>query len=237
MPATFMRPTFEQKIIQCISNPFNKNWQPQWVDIDGNAFVKLDQFDEAFYKYCTGQCIRWGTRDRKEQNHYFPFWDDLVKLRNRLSQEAFERVLTEMRDVAPTDDGPRKKQKVRKAKMSDQSLAGRVVEGVMKFGDHTQAVKMTFGVRGADLYVNMDVDVLAFIQHGMHQNFVAEHLRPPAKSPGPAKLRATSKSKAAKQERKLDDETNDDDDYAHDAAANEGTIDPDTGAGPSRPKN
>lgn len=174
----FMRPKVEEKTYFVISNPFKEDWQPEWKRVDGEVFVKIDKFECDFFRYCTGQAIKWGKR-HDSQNHYFPFWDDLINLRNQLSQTAFEKKLEDMRE----DAGQGKRVRARKARMSDAGLAGEVVEGIMKFGHLEQTAKMLFGCRGAHVWVSIDPDVLAFIQHAMHSNFVAEHMRPePTKS-------------------------------------------------------
>jgi hypothetical protein len=90
--------------------------------------------------------------------------------------------------------------------MSDASLAGEVVEGIMKFGHLEQTAKMLFGCRGAHVWVSVDLDVLAFIQHAMHSNFVTEQRRPP---PIKSRKRKTGDDDAAVSK---DDGKDDDDD-------------------------
>jgi hypothetical protein len=174
----FMRPRIQEKTYFVISNPFKDMWQPEWKRVGGDAFIKLDKYDRDFFKHCTGSAIAWGTK-AAAQNHYFPFWEDLVKLRNDASQAAFERVIDGMRE----DESVQKKQKPRRAIMSDAALAGEVVQGTMRFGNHTQDAKMLFGCRGTHVWVQADEDVVAFIQHAIHSNFVSEHARPEPKPP------------------------------------------------------
>lgn len=172
----FMRPRIEERTFWTISNPFKDTWQPEWKRVGGDVFIKLDKYDRDFFKHCTGSAIAWGTK-AAAQNHYFPFWEDLVKARNDASQAAFERVFEGMVEHEPGQ----KKQKPRKAIMSDAALAGEVVQGTMRFGNYTQDAKLLFGCRATALWVHADADVLAFIQHAMHSNFVSEHSRPAKK--------------------------------------------------------
>ena len=176
----FMRPKVEEKTYVVISNPFKDDWHPEWKRVGGNIYIKLDQYNRDFFRHCTGTSAKWGRGWSDSQNHYFPFWHDLIKLRNDVSQAAFEKVFEEMRDEK---DDNAKRQKPRKAKMSDAGLAGEEVQGTMRFGGHVQDVKLLFGSRGSELWVQPDEDVLAFIQHAMHSNFVSEHSRPEPKKP------------------------------------------------------
>ena len=104
-------------------------------------------------------------------------------MRNVASQNAFQQTIQEVRDAADHDaDVPRKRQKIRKAKMSDSSIAGEVVDVTLEFSGRQQASQMLFGCRGSPLYVRADPDSLGFIQHAMQANFIANVPKPAKKS-------------------------------------------------------
>lgn len=116
----------------------------------------------------------------------------MVKVRNDASQVSFEMVLAEMRG---DEEAPKKRQKPRKARMSDAALAGEVVVCKLNFNDHEIETKMLFGCRGADLYMHADPPALGFVQYAMHHEFIAEHNRPEVE---PKARRASKKELAAK---------------------------------------
>jgi len=106
-----------------------------------------------------------------------------MTLRNTASQDAFQKAVQEVRDAADQDaDEPRKRQKIRKAKLSDISIAGAVVNVTLEFSGRQQASQMMFGCRGSPLYIRADPDSLGFIQHAIQSNFVANVPRPPRTS-------------------------------------------------------
>ena len=166
-----MRPNIQEKSYISISNPFKDDWRPTFRKVGDELFIQLRQFDHEFFKHCTGQPLKWGKRDNSGQHHCFPFWDELVKLRNDLSQAAFEAAL--VNDDDDEDEEPvMKRVKPRKARMSDAGLAGEVVRGSMTYGAHAQSIAFIFGCRGANVWMLANADTLAFVQHAMHSNFV-----------------------------------------------------------------
>ena len=207
-----MRPEIEQIISYRIKNAFHAGWQPDHKVVDDVVFVKLDKYDTDFFRFCTGEPIRWGKK-RDPQCHYLEFFESLMNLRNNASQDAFEKAVQEVRDAADQDaDVPRKRQKIRKAKQSDISIAGEVVDVIIEFSGRQQPSQMLFGTRGAPLFVKADPDSLGFIQHGMQANFVANVPRPPART-------STSSSSRA----------DNDDDGDHDRNDEDGNDDNDAG--------
>lgn len=67
-----MQPKVEEKTLVVISNPFKKDWMPEWKKVGDEVFVKLDKWNEDCFKFLTGQCLRTGRRVAP-QHHYFPF--------------------------------------------------------------------------------------------------------------------------------------------------------------------
>ena len=179
----FMRPEIEKIVSYKVKNALYAGWQPEHQVVNDAVFVQVHKYDTDFFRFCTGEPIRWGKK-RDPQCHYFEFFESLIKLRNRASQNAFQLAIQEVRDVADQDaDGPRKRQKIRKVKMSDVSIAGEVVDVTLEFSGRQQASQMLFGCRGSPLYVSADPDSLGFIQHAMQANFIA-NVPKPARKPG-----------------------------------------------------
>ena len=177
-----MRPEIEQIVSYRIKNAFHDGWQPEHQVVDDVVFVKVDKYDTDFFRFCTGEPIRWGKK-RDPQCHYFEFYESLMTLRNTASQDAFQKAVQEVRDAADQDaDEPRKRQKIRKAKLSDISIAGAVVNVTLEFSGRQQASQMMFGCRGSPLYIRADPDSLGFIQRAIQSNFVANVPRPPRTS-------------------------------------------------------
>lgn len=176
----FMRPVVETKTYIVVTNPFNDNWEPESKLVLGETFVLVDKYDTHFFKFCTGEPIRWGTK-AKGQNHYFEFWETLVKIRNDASQNAFNRALDEIREAADNQDARRRPAGHRRAKLSDAGLAGEVMNIKMQFGALEHETKVLFGCRGSAMWVRSDVDTLAFIQHAMYANYLSNEERPPVR--------------------------------------------------------
>jgi len=168
----FMRPQVEQLVSYKIVNPLHSGWRPAHQVVNGEVYVIIDKCDTDFFKFCTGQHIRFGQR-RDPQCHYFEFYNALIKLRNSGSQDAFRSAIQEIRDAADEGEAPRKCQKIRSAKMTDVGIAGETINVKMEFAGHEQTSKMLYGCRGASMWVRADPDTLGFIQHAMHSNFVA----------------------------------------------------------------
>lgn len=196
-----MLPTVQEEVSQKLSNPFKKDWKPVWRKVEGQVFVKLNKWDQDCFKFMVGEALKT-TAKGFPQNHYFPFWELMVKTRNDSSQTAFEKVLE---DARAEEEPPKKRQRARRAKMSDSALAGDVVKCKLDFGPSTIEADMLFGTRGADLYVVADPYVLQFIQRALHHDFINEHPRPEPKP-------RYSKGQTAKGDDKKDDEHDDDND-------------------------
>lgn len=194
-----MLPKVQEEVSQKIGNPFKKDWKPAWRKVEGQVFVKLDKWDQDCFKFMVGETLKKASKG-SPQNHYFPFWELLVKTRNDYSQTAFEKVL---QDARGEEDPPKKRQKARKAKMSDAALAGDVVKCKLDFGPNTIEAGMLFGTRGADLYVSADPEVLLFIQRALHHDFINAHPRP---DPKPRHSSSSSNGKTATGDDKKDDE-------------------------------
>ena len=161
-----------------ITNPLHNGWKPAHQVVNDELFVVIDKYDTDFFKFCTGEHIRFGAR-RDPQCHYFEFYEQVLKRRNNESQKAFRKAIQEVRDAADEDDGaPRKRQKIRQAKMTDVGIAGEVVEVVLDFAGRQMPTKMLYGCRGAPMWVRADPDTLGFIQHAIHANFIANVPRP-----------------------------------------------------------
>ena len=173
-----MRPEVEKVVSYKITNPLHNGWMPQHQVVNDDLFVAIDKYDTDFFKFCTGEHIRWGQR-RDPQCHYFEFYESILQLRNSESQTAFVRAIQDIRDAADERaDAPRKRQKIRRAKMSDVGIAGEVVDVVLEFAGRQMPSQMLFGCRGAPMYVRADPDSMGFIQHAMHANFIANVPRP-----------------------------------------------------------
>ena len=207
-----MLPTVKEEVSQKVGNPFKKDWKPAWRKVEGQVFVKLDKWDQDCFKFMVGESLKT-TAKGSPQNHYFPFWELMVKTRNDSSQTAFEKVLE---DARGEEEPPKKRQRARKAKMSDAALAGDVVKCKLDFGPNTIEADMIFGTRGADLYVSADPYVLLFIQRALHHDFINEHPRP---DPRP-RYNSSSKGKTAKGDDKKDDEHDDENVDEQDAVVN-----------------
>ena len=174
----FMRPAVEKIVSYTITNPLHKCWKPAHQVVNDEVFVVIDKYDTDFFKFCTGEHIRFGAR-RNPQCHYFEFYEQVLKLRNIESQKAFRKAIQEVRDAADEDDAaPRKRQKIRQAKMTDVGIAGEVVEVVLDFAGRQMPTKMMYGCRGAPMWVRADSDTLGFIQHAIHANFIANVPKP-----------------------------------------------------------
>ena len=198
-----MLPTVTEEVSQKIGNPFKKDWKPTWRKVDGQVFVKLNKWDQDCFKFMVGEALKT-TAKGAPQNHYFPFWELMIKARNDASQTAFEKVLEDAH--GEDQEPPKKRQRPRRAKMSDAALAGDVVKCKLAFGPNTIVADMIFGTRGADLYVSADPVVLLFIQKAIHHDFINEHTRPEPK------LQRHSKEQTAKADDKNDDADEHDDD-------------------------
>ena len=170
-----MRPAVIKQEYYKITNPLHNGWRPVHQVVDGEVFVLIDKYDTDFFKFCTGEHIRWG-RGRQPQCHYFEFYEGLLRLRNDESQAAFQKALQEIRDAA--EDGPGKRQKTRKIKMSDVGIAGEIINVTMRFAGTEYVTKMLFGCRGAPMWVHADPDALGFIQRALHANFIDNHQNP-----------------------------------------------------------
>ena len=97
-----MRPEIEKIENYRVKNAFNPDWQPQHQVVDGVVFVKLYKYDTDFFRFCTGEPIKWGKK-RDPQCHYLEFYELLFKLRNAASQKAFQQTIQEVRDAADQD--------------------------------------------------------------------------------------------------------------------------------------
>ena len=173
-----MRPEVEKVVSYKITNPLHNGWMPQHQVVNDDLFVVIDKYDTDFFKFCTGEHIRWGQR-RDPHCHYFEFYESILQLRNSESQKAFAKAIQDIRDAADERaDAPRKRQKIRRAKMSDVGIAGEVVDVVLEFAGRQMPSQMLFGCRGAPMYVRADPDSMGFIQHAMHANFIANVPRP-----------------------------------------------------------
>ena len=161
-----------------ITNPLHNGWEPRHQVVHDDVFVVIDKYDTDFFKFCTGEHIRWGQRSNS-QCHYFEFYESMLQLRNSESQTAFAKAIQDIRDAADERaDAPRKRQKIRRAKMSDVGIAGEVVDVVLEFAGRQMPSQMLFGCRGSPMYVKADPSTIGFIQHAMHANFIANVSRP-----------------------------------------------------------
>ena len=142
----FMKPVFQKVEYYKISNPLHTAWQPAHQIVQCDLFICLDKYNTDFFKFCTGEHIRWG-KGRQPQCHYLPFFEELVKVRNLESQAAFRRALEDIREAANGDEPPKKKPHVRQCKMSDAAIAGEVIHVCTHFGGNTLNTKMLFGCR------------------------------------------------------------------------------------------
>jgi hypothetical protein len=173
----FMRPTVENKIV--VTNPFNERWEPESKVVRAETFVLVNKYDTPFFKFCTGDPLG-GVNDPMDRTTT-SFWEELVKIRNDASQNAFNRALDEIREAADEADDRRRPINHRRAKLSDAGLAGEVMDIKMKFGALEHATKVLFGCRGSPVWVRGDVDTLAFIQHAMCANYLSNDERPPVR--------------------------------------------------------
>jgi hypothetical protein len=174
----FMLPQVQKVETYKITNPLHTGWEPKHQVVNDDVFVVIDKYDTDFFKFCTGEHIRWGQRSNS-QCHYFEFYETMLQRRNAESQVAFVKAIQDIRDASDERaDVPRKRQKIRRAKMSDVGIAGEVVDVVLEFAGRQMPSKMLFGCRGTPLYVKADPSALGFIQHAMHANFIANVPRP-----------------------------------------------------------
>jgi hypothetical protein len=174
-------PTIQEKKYFVITNQFG-DWKPPFKMISGYLFIQLNVWDHNFFKFCTGQPLKMGKRNVAGQSHYFPFFEELVALRNQLSQKAFEDSIADLEDLNDHEhrqQGKKRRKVHRKARMSDVGLAGEIVRGRMDYDDIEQELVFVFGCMRSELWLHATTTSLAFVQRAMHADFCRGDARQP----------------------------------------------------------
>ena len=147
------------------------DWVPEQQKIEGHdaPFIRIDKVDREFYRFCTGESLKWGKRDSKGgwEFKHFPFWDALKRSRNAASQKSFEE--TRADDDEPAGKKP-KKPKI--AKQEDAALVPVVTVELQNHDEETVVATMLFGVRGSPLWVKAEQRVIEFIKDAMNHDFL-----------------------------------------------------------------
>lgn len=159
-----------------ISNDNMADWTPRTQMVNGTAFVKLDCKDRACFRFLTGRSLHFGSK-YENTKYLLDFWQYLVRARSDASQAAFENVHRELQDPEEAAAGGngrrRQRQRIRRARMDDAMVAGRVVELHLAHNDNDHCLKALFGVKKSDLWVEASAESLEFVAAAMKADYEA----------------------------------------------------------------
>ena len=142
-----MPTTIESQLM--ISNGNMADWTPRSEIVNGAHFVKLDCKDRSCFRFLTGQTLHFGSK-YENTKYLLDFWQYLVRARSAASQTAFETMHKDLQDAAAAgseDGGRKKRQRIRKARMDDAMVVGRVVDLHVAHKDADHRKEALFGIK------------------------------------------------------------------------------------------
>jgi hypothetical protein len=160
-----------------ISNDNMADWTPRTQMVNGGPFVKLDCKDRACFRFLTGTTLHFGSK-YENTKYLLDFWQYLVRARSDASQTAFENMHKDLQDESEAagcadGGGRRKRQRIRKARMDDAMVAGRVVELHLAHNDVDHCLKALFGIKKSDLWIEATAANLEFVAAAMKADYEA----------------------------------------------------------------
>ena len=166
-----MPTTIESQLM--ISNGNMADWTPRSEIVNGAHFVKLDCKDRSCFRFLTGQTLHFGSK-YENTKYLLDFWQYLVRARSAASQTAFETMHKDLQDAAAAgseDGGRKKRQRIRKARMDDAMVVGRVVDLHVAHKDADHRMKALFGIKKHDLWIEATVANMDFIAAAMKADY------------------------------------------------------------------
>ena len=135
-----------------VENEYVKDWKPLLVNVDGRQYMKLDIKDRTFFKFCTGNTFRLGSKF--DNNKYLlEFWEYMVQARSNAAQKAFEAFSDGLRNAAGNDNDKRKRRYIRKVTMDDALTVGQSIMVPLAHEGEEFQIRMLFGVKKSDLWM------------------------------------------------------------------------------------
>lgn len=155
-----------------LSNEHMDNWTPQTHAVDGRQFIKLDCKDRAFFRFCTGKALTFGSK-YENSKYRLGFWTSMVRARTNASQQAFQDMQIGLKQQAAGEenDAPKKRVRFRKARMDDAMTVGEVVGVDLMHNDLDHHAKFLFGVKNKDPWVEATAATMNFIVAAMKSDF------------------------------------------------------------------
>lgn len=150
-----------------------KAWVPEQQRVDGHElpFVKLSPYERNFYRFCTGEAIKWGAHTEWTYKP-FPFWAAAKARRYEASVEAFRKAIVNDGD----DDATIRKKQKKLPKYEDSALCP-VVAVELEFNGSVVTSQMLFGLRG-DMWIKAESATMLLIQEAMKHDFETQGERP-----------------------------------------------------------
>ncbi|CAJ1370872.1 unnamed protein product [Effrenium voratum] len=150
-----------------INNDMTKKqpWLPEVKEVSGLHFVKLHKWDRGFTRYVSGKCL--DLRKGHACNIGCDFLDNLQSKVHEASKEAVKRVLDA--EVEEQDAGKPKPKRRRIVRADDKHLGPEwITVHLPPLGEfHAIDVRILWSVKGADLWVELNSDVLEYIRQAI----------------------------------------------------------------------
>lgn len=155
----------ERKIV--VSNAFKSNWVPETQEVEDVTFMRISKWDRCLVTFCTGKALQFSGGPRQDVN--VAFLDKLQRLRTAAVNAAVAAVI----DV-DEGDGPKKRKRTRKTRLSDRDLVSQIINvtGPAIHDDagmvhDALAMRILFGIKNHDLWVEATPQNLEYIRHGV----------------------------------------------------------------------
>ena len=170
-------PTVINSVLK-LSNENMDNWTPQTHVVDGRQFIKLDCRDRAFFRFCTGKALKFGSK-HEESRYILNFWVSMVRARSNASQQAFEDMQLDLRRQAgEEDEAPKKRLRIRKARMDDAMTVGEIVGVDMTYNGEEHHAKFLFGIKNKDPWIEATAANMNFKVTAMNADFTEDNFAP-----------------------------------------------------------
>jgi hypothetical protein len=174
---SLIMPTTMQTVM-VVSNDNITNWKPSMQLVDGKQYIKLDIKDRSFFRFCTGKALAFGSK-YENTKYILDFWVYLVAARSSASQKAFELMQEELKqnadEINGNEDleGPKKRRRIRtrRARMDDAFTVGQSIYVNVAHEGNEAEMRMLFGVKKLDLWVEALPANLDFIAAALKHDF------------------------------------------------------------------
>ena len=155
----------ETKIV--VSNAFKSNCVPETQEVENATFMRISKWDRGLVTFCTGKALQFSGGPRQDVN--VGFLEKLQRLRTAAVNAAVAAVLE-----IDAEDGSKKRKRTRRTRLSDKDLVSPIINvtGPATHDDagvvhDALAMRILFGIKNHDLWVEATPQNLEYIRHGV----------------------------------------------------------------------